>query len=205
MYEFFTIKYDIIVYTNAQYFNAMRVAAEYVRKARGCDRFRLAPMRFARTVTPGSANGDARICEKRFLDRFFYHIYFFFFLFHLFIFFSNIFISRPRHLTAYTLPIPHYTTIVYRVRRSPAAAATQRQFAEFDQFLTLYRSAIGAIPLLLPPSPRVYAHAPSSAAPNPRSVRTTRHSFNDIFRTAVSQAAPVHRTPATDRAHPLDE
>jgi len=94
---------------------------------------------------------------------FFYYI-FFFFLFHLFVFFSNIFISRPRHFTAYTLPIPHYTTIVYRVHRSPAAAATQRQFAEFDQFLTLYRSAIGAIPLLLPPSPRVYEHAPSSAA-----------------------------------------
>jgi len=28
VYEFFTIKYDIIVYTNVQYFNVMCVAAE---------------------------------------------------------------------------------------------------------------------------------------------------------------------------------
>jgi hypothetical protein len=121
VYEFFTIKYDIIVYTNAQYYNVMCAAAEYVGKARGRDRFWLAPMWFARAVTPGSTNGDARICEKRFLDRFLQ--FFFFFLFHLFVFFSNIFISRPRHPTAYHI-IPRYYSIIPRTPFSRSGSNT---------------------------------------------------------------------------------
>lgn len=95
-------------------------AAEDVRKARGPDRFRLAPVRLARAVTPGSTNGDARICEKRFLGRCFLTIFF-----HstCLFFFSTFYFSSPSSHRIY-LPIPHYTTILYRVHRSPAAAAS---------------------------------------------------------------------------------
>lgn len=119
-------------------------AAEDVRKARGPDRFQLAPVRLARAVTPGSTNGDARICEKRFLGRCFLPIFFI----PLVCFFFQLFISRPRHLTVYTYQyhiIPRYYT-AYTV-----LPLRQRHFAEFDQFLTLYRSVIGAIPLPPPP------------------------------------------------------
>jgi len=123
--NFFTIKHDIIVYTNAQYFNVMRVAAEYVRKARGCDRFRLAPMRFARAVTPGSANGDARICEKRFLDRFFFtiHFFFFFFFYSTFSFFFPTFLF---HVPVISPRIPYQYHIIPR-QYTAYAVLPQRQ------------------------------------------------------------------------------
>jgi len=92
------------------------------KSARGRDRFRLAPVWLARAVTPGSTNGDARICEKRFLDRcfltiFFYSTCLFFF------FFTTFYFSSPSSRRI-DLPIPHYTTILYRVHCSPAAAAS---------------------------------------------------------------------------------
>lgn len=81
----------------------MCVTAEDVRKARDRDRFRLAPVRFARAVTPSSTNGDALICEKRFLDRCFLTI---FFLFHLFVFFFQTFLF----LVPVISPSPHIPT-----------------------------------------------------------------------------------------------
>lgn len=94
-------------------------AAEDVRKARDRDRFRLAPVRFARAVTPGSTNGDALICKKRFLDRCFLTI---FFLFHLFVvfFFKLFYFSSPssRRRRIY-LPIGNTTLYHDIIPRTP--------------------------------------------------------------------------------------
>jgi len=74
----------------------------------------------------------------------------------------------PRYYTAYTV-LPQ----------------RQRHFAEFDQFLTLYRVVIGVIPLLPPPWIRAQrTHWLSSVVSRSKSAlgpHDATHFFNDIF------------------------